>query len=174
MAIRDRAEYQRQRRAKDPEAARAYQRAQYAKHREKRLAAKKAARDADVEASKAYQRAMYAKHAERRAADAREYRKRNRDDVNARAMERYYAKHDSISERRKQYRAKTKEADYAKIREWCERNPHRVQVYRAKIVIAEQVGCRVRDVTEEMAQAKIAQLSVSRAIRELKNTESGA
>src|SRR5574343_1665325 len=137
--------------AADPD----YQKRLYRKHRDKRLAAKRASRSANIEAARVYQRAMYAKHREKNVEGARRYRLENADAVNARAKEKYHANRDAINERRKGYRAKHYAKIYASNQKWRKENPDREFLYHAKRLLAEQTGLRVRDIPNEIAEAKM-------------------
>lgn len=143
-------------------------REQYAKHREKRLAAKKAQRDADPEAARAYQRAMYAKHREKRVAEAKARRDANREELAAKAAERYHAGGEELKARRRELaKAPHRRAkQYELQRRWFERNPEKKELQNAKVVLAEQVGCRIRDIPDEIAWAKVEQLRIGRWARE--------
>lgn len=145
-------------------------REQYAKHREKRLAEKKAAYETDPEAARAYNREMYAKHREKRVADARAYRAKKREELAAKARERYHAGGEELKARRRTLskaphrRAKQDELQ----RRWAEKNPERAAVFYAKNLLAEQTGLRARDIPDDIAEAKVEQLKISRWVREQK------
>lgn len=143
-----------------------YQRMMYAKHRDKRLAAVKAKREVNIEEARAYQRAQYAKHREQRVADAREYRRKNREAVNAKAAQNYEAKRETINERRKGYRQKHAAKIYARIQKWRQENPERELLYHAKRLLNEQTGVRIRDIPNDLAEAKVEQLKITRWVRE--------
>lgn len=115
-----------------------------------------------------YQRMMYAKHREKRVAAAREYRRRNREIVNAKAKERYEADRDAINARRKESRKvpENRTKQYIYQRDWLERNPDKAQRFYAKNLLAEQVGVPARDIPDDLADAKIEQLKISRWVRE--------
>lgn len=161
-----RQEYWRRLTAHDPD----YSKRMYQKHREKRLAEKKAERDADVEKARAYQRASYAKHREKRVADARRYRRKNSEAIAARAMTRYYANRDEVNARRKEQskRPARRAKHYAYIRKWLKRNPDRADLMHAKRLLNEQTGVPIRDIPKELAEAKVEQLKVARLVRELR------
>lgn len=140
----------------------------YAKHREKRLAAKKAKRDSDPEAARAYQRMMYAKHREKRVAEARERRKANREELAFKARARYHAGGEALKARRRAL-AKTPERrakQYEYVRRYFERHPEKKLLQDAKRAIWESVGIAIRDIPEELALAKAEQLRVVRWVRE--------
>jgi hypothetical protein len=145
-----------------------YQRAQYAKHRAKRLAAKKAERDADPEAARAYQRAMYAKHREKRVAEARERRKANKEELAAKALIRYHKNREAILKRRAELRERPEARAKASalMKQWSKNNPEKVQLHYAKNLLAEQVGLRHRDIPDDLAAAKLEQLKITRWVRE--------
>lgn len=143
-----------------------YQRAQYRKHRDKRLAAKRTEwRDRHDELLER-QRAQYAKHKEKRVAYAREYRIQKRDEVNARARERYYENRDEINERRKGYRARHYAKIYARIQKWRAENPEREFLYHAKRLLNEQTGIPFAEIPAELAEAKVEQLKITRWVRD--------
>lgn len=156
-----RQEYWRRLKERDPD----YSKRMYQKHREKRLAEKRAEREADPEKARAYQRAMYAKYREKRVEKAREYRRKNSEEIAARAMAKYYRDRDIINERRKGYRAKHYDKIYARCRAWLKRNPARADIMHAKRVINEQTGVPIRDIPKELAEVKVEQLKVSRLVR---------
>lgn len=145
-------------------------REQYAKHREKRLAEKKAARDADLEKARAYQRAMYAKHREKRVAEARARRVLKREELAAKARERYYAGGEELKKRRREL-SKAPHRRAAQLehqRRWNKRNPDKALLFYAKNLLAEQTGIAARDIPDDIALAKIDQLKFGRLVREAK------
>jgi hypothetical protein len=164
----DPAKYERERRAKNPEHFRKLSRQYYRKHREKRLAEKRAEYEADPEAARAYKRAQYAKHRDERLERARAYRRKKRDEVNAKAKERYYAGGEELKKRRRELskRPEAREKQYAHQKRWNEQNPDKQQRHYAKNLLAEQVGLRARDIPDDLADAKVEQLKISRWVRE--------
>jgi hypothetical protein len=143
-------------------------REQYAKHREKRLAAKKAKRDADPEAARAYQRAMYAKHREKRAAEARARRDANREELATKARERYLAGGEAVKARRRELskRPEARAKQYAYIRDWLKRNPEKAVLMDAKRLLSEQMEVCIADIPEDIAEAKAEHLKLVRWIRQ--------
>lgn len=169
----------------DPEAARKYRQEHYRrlkerdpdygkrmywKHREKRLAEKKAEREADLEMARAYSRASYAKHREKRVEDARRYRRKNSMAIAARALAKYYRNRDAIRKRRRELdkRPEAREKQYLHMRRWLAQNPKKKQLMQAKIILNEQTGVPIRDIPKELAEVKVEQLKVSRLVRELR------
>lgn len=169
----DPAKYERERRAMNPERQRELNRKSYQKHREKRLAEKRAERDADPDKARAYHRAMYAKHREERIERARQYRQKRREEVNAKAVERYHANRDTIVARQRELRQRpeAKAKAVAAMAKWYQENPDRAIIHHAKRLLAEQVDCRIRDIPDDVAEAKAEQLKITRWVREqLANT----
>lgn len=113
-----------------------YQKKHYAKNLEKRRAEKRAAYAADPELWK-----------ER----AKRYRKEN--------PEKYRAS-------KARYRAKNGAKENARIKKWLGENPDRADIMNAKRCLREQTGIAMRDIPEEMAAAKAAQLKISRLVRD--------
>ncbi len=166
MARKSRAEYERARRAADPEKFRAMSRASYAKHAEKRRAEKKAEYAADPEKFRQRNKIRYEKNKEDNVFYAREYRKNNREVVNQKAKEAYHAKRDARIARRRIYYRENYAKIYASIQEWRKRNPEKELRYHAKRLINEQTGLPIRDIPDDITEAKIVQLLITRWVRE--------
>jgi hypothetical protein len=139
-------------------------REQYRKHREKRLAEAAEKYWADPEKSRERSRAMYAKHKEKRAAAAREYRRKRRDEVNAKALARYHANRETILARRKTYDVDI-EARRAYFRDRRKNNPEDALIQDAKRALYEQAGIPFRDQPEDLILAKAEQLKIVRAVK---------
>jgi hypothetical protein len=151
---------------KNAERNKARQRAAYARHRAARLAAKKAAYDAAPDEARARIRADYAKHKDSRVAAARAYRQNNAEQISARAKDRYIANKAVINARRKGYRSKHYAAIYARIQRWRRDNPERELLYHAKRLLNEAVGIPIRDIPEDLAEAKVLQIKLHRMLRD--------
>lgn len=162
IARQKRKEAYERRKAADPE----YQKRLYQKHRAKRLAAKKAEYDADPEKMRARNRANYAKHAKKRAAAQKAYRAANREKVNAEARESYHRNKAKHRMRRKAYYERNYEKLYALIQRWRKQNPERELLYHAKRLLNEQVGIPIRDIPDELAEAKAEQIKLHRMVKE--------
>lgn len=164
-----RREWQRKFYARNP----GYQRAQYAKHREKRLAAKKAAYLEDIEKSRAYVRSDYAKHAESRAKKKAEYRSQNREKTNKQARESYHRRKqkDDFRARRKKYYLDNYEKIYKHIQQWREKNPERELLYHAKRLLNEAIGIKIADIPNDLAEAKALQIKLHRISKVLRDRE---
>jgi hypothetical protein len=145
-------------------------REQYAKHREKRLAAKREEYRADPEKMRARNRANYAKAKEIRVEKARQYRRDNREGVNAKAVDKYHRNADRINQRRAELRQRPehREKAYARTRKWLEQHPESAERQHAKRLLNEQTGVPIRDIPDELAEAKVEQLKISRWVREQK------
>lgn len=113
-----------------------YGRAQYAKHAEKRRAAKVAAYHADEESSRRSQRERYARNAATVKQQQADYRKRNRA---------------ALAQQQKA---------------WREANPDRVALEAAKRALMVQTGVRMRDIPDDLAETKAIQLEIRRWARE--------
>lgn len=168
MKRKSRAEYQRERYYAKREQVLEYQRNKYQENKEKRRAEKRAARDADPEGVRAYQREQYAKHIEKRRKAGRDRYQANKEKLAAEARERYHANRERIRERAKLLRqgperkAKAAEA----TRRWQAEHPERMDIHHAKRILAEQIKCRPRDIPNEVAEAKVEQLKITRWVRE--------
>lgn len=138
----------------------------YAANREKLLAQKREHYEEHHDELIARGRANYAKHKEKRIEYAREYRRRNRERLNAEALERYQRNREARLEQRKGYRKANAAKIYARIQAWRKRNPDKEFLYHAKRVLAEATGMRVADIPDDIAQAKVEQLKITRWIRE--------
>jgi hypothetical protein len=139
-------------------------REQYRKHRAKRLAEAAEKYWANPEAGRERSRAMYAKHKEKRAEYAREYRRRKREEVNAKALEKYWANRDAIIERRKGYDIDI-EARRAYHNERRKGDPEEALRHDAKKLLYEQTGLRIRDMPDDLVQAKVEQLRITRWVK---------
>lgn len=159
-----RRDYAERLKARDPD----YQKKQYAKHREKRLAAKKAEYQADIEKGRARVRADYAKHAEDRAERQRKYRAKNRDKTNAEARASWHRNKDKRAnrERRKAYYLANYERIYAYIQKWRVANPERELLYHAKRLLNEATGIRIAEIPDDIADAKRQQIMLHRMIEQ--------
>lgn len=142
--------------------------ADYAKHREKRLAAKRAKYQADREAHRERNRRQYAKHQQKRVEYAREYRRKNRERLAAEARKKYAANAAEINARRAIQRKEpeARQKQYAHMRDWLSRNPDKAQRMHAKRLINEQTGIPIRDIPNDVADAKVEQLKIGRWARE--------
>lgn len=139
-----------------------YQKRLYRKHREKRLAAKREEYAADPDKLRERNRANYAKHAERRAADQRAYREANREKTNAEARASYHRNKAKKRAYKQAYYERNYDKIYAKIQEWRKRNPERDLLYHAKRLLNEAVGIPIRDIPDELAEAKAEQIKLHR------------
>lgn len=140
----------------------------YARNRKKLLAQLKEKRRVHGEAMRERARANYAKHREKRQEAARNYRRENAEAVNAKAKEKYWENRDEINARRyilnKSPRRKAVFQEY--IRKWREQNPDKEIRYHAKRLLSEATGVAIRLIPDELAEAKVGQIMVVRAIRE--------
>lgn len=142
-------------------------RAYYAKNREKILAQKRDYRTANMSVHLERQRAQYAKHKKARVAKARQYRAKNKMRVNAKAHDYYHANLTMMKKRKAQYLQKHYAKTYAAIQAWRKKNPEKELRYHAKRLINEQTGMRIADVPDDLVDAKIAQLMITRWVREM-------
>lgn len=109
----------------------------------------------------------------------RQWRARN-PDYN---KKRYVADPEQFKRRAKQYRESnqekyreqkaryrtdnaTKEND--RIKKWNEENPDRADIQNAKRILHEQTGLAIRGIPADLADAKVAQLKISRWVRDAK------
>jgi hypothetical protein len=108
-------------------------------------------------------------NSEKRVEDAREYRRKNRDEVNAKAVARYHANKEAVCERRRELdkRPGARAKQYAYVRRWLKKNPDKALLMHAKRLLNEQTGIRIADIPDELAEVKVAQLNASRLAREL-------
>ena len=120
----------------------------------------------DGDSLREYQRSQYAKHREKRAAEARERRAANREQYNAKSLERYHANRDEKNAQRRERMSKKSPEDkakiYAKILEWKKQNPDRELFHHAKRLLAESTGMRFSDVPDDLAEAKVMQILIHR------------
>lgn len=158
-AKQQRREYYLKLRERDPD----YQKRMYAKHKEKRLAAKREAYAADPEKMRARKVADYAKHREKRAEAKRQHRAENRAQTNAESLASYHRNRDKRRERKRTYYVENYDKIYAKIQEWRKRNPDRELLYHAKRLLTEATGIPTRSIPDELVEAKVAQILVHRA-----------
>lgn len=142
----------------------------YRKNRDKLLAQLRDQREVDREKLNERQRAQYAKHKEKRVEAAREYRRKNAEAIAAKAIKKYHENKDAISERRKGYRKKNYAKIYAAIQEWRKKNPERELLYHAKRLLNEATGIPIRDIPDELAEAKAAQIRLHRAAQGMETT----
>lgn len=144
----------------------ARQREYYRKHREKRLAAKRAAYDPEKQREK--NRRYYAENREDLVEYARDYRKANPESAEKQRAK-YRANRDSIRERRKElYWAgpERREKNYARVKRWLKNNPDKALTQHCKRLIMEATGLRMRDIPDEIAEAKAEQIKILRWVRE--------
>lgn len=142
-----------------------YQRARYAKFREKRLAEKREDYWSDPEKLRARNRAQYAANREKRIEYARQYRERKREEILAKKAEYWLANRDLIKERRKGHNV-NEEARKAYVKEWLRRNPDKAILQAAKNLLSEQLGIAIREVPQDLAEAKAEHLKLVRWIRD--------
>jgi hypothetical protein len=144
----------------------AYQRAQYAKHREKRLAAKKATYD--PKKNKEKNDRYYAENREKLVQYARAYRAERKEELAAQAKARYYANHEEKKARRRELekRPEARERQYGYIRRWAERNADKIARYEARRRLVEATGASAAEISDDLADAKAAQLKIARWVRE--------
>ena len=137
-------------------------RAYYRKNREKLLEQKREFHSENQDLVNARQRAQYQKHKTKRVEAARQYRKKNAEEIARKAMKRYRANRDKIRARRKVYAKKNYKSIYAGIQNWRSKNPDRVKFYSAKQLLSDQSGIPFPDIPDELAEAKMIQLEISR------------
>lgn len=145
----------------------------YRKHREKRLAAKREDYWSDPDKMRERNRQQYAANQEARVEYARAYRRENQEEVAAKARDRYRAGGEALKERRKELRQRpeARRKAYAAMREWAERNPDKALTQHAKRLISEATGMQIRDIPNDLAEAKVEYIKLVRWVREAQGIE---
>ena len=113
-----------------------------------------------------YQKEHYARNLEKRRAEKRAAYRADPELCKERAK-RYRIEHpEKYREMKARYRAKNGEKENARVRKWLEENPERAEILNAKRCLRDQTGIAMRDIPEELASAKAAQLQIDRWLRE--------